>query len=46
MKVFFKARYKKQLKLYAYAVESVLKRKVKESDLVNVNTCKTIKVEL
>ena len=41
-----KARYKKQLKLYAYAVESVLKRKVKESYLVNVNTCKTIKVEL
>jgi ATP-dependent helicase/nuclease subunit A len=41
-----KARYEKQLRLYAYAVESVLKKKVKESYLVNVNTCKIIKVEL
>ncbi len=39
-------RYKKQLELYAYAVEKVLKKRVKESYLINVNTCKLIKVEL
>ena len=41
-----KARYEKQLRLYACAVEKVLKKKIKEAYLVNVNTCKMIKVEL
>lgn len=39
-------RYKKQLVLYAYAVEKVLKKRVKQTYLINVNTCKMIKVEL
>ena len=37
-------RYKKQLVLYAYAVEKVLKKRVKQTYLINVNTCKMIKV--
>ncbi len=37
-------RYKKQLELYAYAVEKVLKKKVVKSYLINVNTCKAIEV--
>ena len=39
-------RYKKQLELYAYAVKKVLKKHVKQAYLINVNTCKMIKVEL
>ena len=37
-------RYKKQLELYAYAVEKVLKKRVLKTYLINVNTCKLIEV--
>ena len=37
-------RYRKQLEFYAYAVNKVLKLEVESCYLVNVNTCKLIKV--
>ena len=39
-------RYKKQLELYAIAVEKVLNKKVIKACLVNVNHCKIIEVKL
>ncbi len=40
------ARYKKQLELYSFAVEKVLKMKVKTTYLLNLNTCKLIEVKI
>ena len=40
------ARYKKQLELYAFAVEKVLKKKVKATYLLNLNTCNLIEVKV
>jgi len=40
------ARYRKQLELYAYAVEKVLKKKVIKACLVNIRSCKTVGVDL
>ena len=37
-----KARYKKQLDLYAYAVEKVLEKKVVRKTLVNIFTGQTV----
>ena len=39
-------RYKKQLELYSFAVEKVLKKKVKATYLLNLNTCKLIEVKI